>query len=52
MNAAKDSMKDAAPDGQTMVDQAYERMRRLILDNVWPPGQQLLEQEIALQLLL
>ena len=50
MNAAKDSIKDAPPDGQTMVDQAYERMRRLILDNVWPPGQQMLEQEIALQL--
>ena len=50
MNAAKESMKDASQDGQTMVDQAYERMRRLILDNVWPPGQQMLEQEIALQL--
>lgn len=40
----------SASDGQSMVDQAYGRMRRLILDNVWPPGRQLLEQEIALQL--
>ncbi|WP_229722558.1 GntR family transcriptional regulator [Xylophilus rhododendri] len=31
-------------------DAAYEQIRRLILDNVWPPGHQALEQEIALQL--
>lgn len=42
--------ENAAHEGQSMVDQAYERMRRLILDNVWPPGRQMLEQEIALQL--
>lgn len=31
-------------------DAAYEQIRRLILDNVWPPGHQALEQEIALML--
>jgi DNA-binding GntR family transcriptional regulator len=44
------AIENIAADGQTMVDHAYTRMRRLILDNVWPPGQQMLEQEIALQL--
>lgn len=29
---------------------AYEAIRRRILDNVWPPGHQALEQEIALEL--
>lgn len=29
---------------------AYELMRRRVLDNVWPPGHQALEQEIALEL--
>lgn len=33
-----------------MVDAAYQDMRRRILDNVWAPGFQALEQEIALQL--
>lgn len=33
-----------------MVDLAYQEMRRRILDNVWAPGYQALEQEIALQL--
>ena len=31
-------------------DAAYEGLRRRILDNVWPPGHQALEQEIALEL--
>ena len=34
----------------SMVDKAYQQLRRLILDNVWPPGHQALEQEVALQL--
>ncbi|MDP1953204.1 MAG: GntR family transcriptional regulator [Polaromonas sp.] len=37
-------------DGASMVDLAYQNMRRRILDNVWAPGYQALEQEIALQL--
>ena len=36
--------------GSSMVDAAYERMRRRILDNVWPPGHRALEQEVALEL--
>ena len=38
------------PDGLSMVDAAYKEMHRRILDNVWAPGHQALEQEIALQL--
>jgi DNA-binding GntR family transcriptional regulator len=34
----------------SMVDAAYEEMRRRILDNEWSPGRQALEQEIALAL--
>ena len=34
----------------SMVDQAYQQVRRRILDNVWPPGYQALEQEVALAL--
>lgn len=34
----------------SMVDIAYEQIRRRILDNVWPPGHRALEQEIALVL--
>lgn len=37
-------------DGLSLVDAAYQDMRRRILDNVWAPGWQALEQEIALQL--
>ena len=37
-------------DSVTMVDAAYREMHRRILDNVWAPGHQALEQEIALQL--
>jgi DNA-binding GntR family transcriptional regulator len=33
-----------------MVDEAYEEIRRRILDNVWPPGHRALEQEVALAL--
>lgn len=39
-----------SPDGASMVDAAYQNMRRRILDNVWAPGFQALEGEIALQL--
>ncbi|HYF17610.1 MAG TPA: GntR family transcriptional regulator [Ramlibacter sp.] len=34
----------------SLVDAAYQDMRRRILDNLWAPGYQALEQEIALQL--
>jgi DNA-binding GntR family transcriptional regulator len=36
--------------GPSMGDSAYERIRRLILDNAWPPGHRALEQEVALAL--
>lgn len=34
----------------SMVEAAYEQIRRRILDNVWPPGHRALEQEVALAL--
>lgn len=34
----------------SMVDAAYELIRRRILDNDWPPGHRALEQEVALAL--
>lgn len=43
MNAA------SAPSG-SLVDLAHEQIRRRILDNVWPPGHRMLEQEVALAL--
>ena len=36
------------PPGASLVDAAYEQIRRRILDNVWPPGHRALEQEVAL----
>ncbi len=42
-------MTAAQPSG-SLVDAAYERIRRRILDNVWPPGHRALEQEVALAL--
>ena len=36
--------------GASMVDAAYQQIRRRILDNVWPPGHRALEQEVALAL--
>jgi DNA-binding GntR family transcriptional regulator len=39
-----------SPEGASLADAAYQDMRRRILDNVWAPGYQALEQEIALQL--
>lgn len=44
MNAAN------ANAGTSLVDTAYELIRRRILDNVWPPGHRALEQEVALAL--
>lgn len=46
------SAQDAAkpPPSSSRKDLAYEGLRRRILDNVWPPGHQALEQEIALEL--
>lgn len=40
----------AALPGASLVDAAYDRIRRRILDNVWPPGHRALEQEVALEL--
>lgn len=37
-------------DPTNMVDVAYQGLKRRILDNVWAPGFQALEQEVALQL--
>jgi DNA-binding GntR family transcriptional regulator len=34
----------------SLVDAAYEQIRRRILDNVWPPGHRALEMEVALAL--
>ncbi len=36
--------------GVSMVDAAYEQIRKRILDNVWPPGHRALEQKVALEL--
>ena len=41
---------ESANASASLVDVAYEKMRRLILDNVWPPGHRALEQEAALAL--
>ena len=40
----------AATPGASLVDSAYEQIRRRILDNAWPPGHRALEQEVALAL--
>ena len=44
MNAA------ATAPAASMADLAYQEIRRRILDNVWPPGYQALEQAVALAL--
>jgi DNA-binding GntR family transcriptional regulator len=36
--------------GDSLVDVAYQTLRRRILDNAWPPGSRALEQELALEL--
>ena len=36
--------------GASLVDSAYQAIRRRILDNVWAPGHQALEQALALEL--
>ena len=38
------------PATASLVDAAHEKIRRRILDNVWPPGHRALEQEVALAL--
>jgi DNA-binding GntR family transcriptional regulator len=40
----------ATPSSESLVDLAYQKMRRRILDNEWPPGSRALEQELALEL--
>jgi len=37
------------PQGESMVDAAYRRIRQKILDNVWAPGTQALEGALALE---
>jgi DNA-binding GntR family transcriptional regulator len=41
---------DLATAGGSLVESAYQTMRRYILDNAWPPGYRALEQELALEL--
>ena len=41
------ALADQTSDSASMVDGAYQGMRRRILDNIWAPGYQALEQEIA-----
>jgi DNA-binding GntR family transcriptional regulator len=41
---------DPVADVGTLAEVAYQNIRRRILDNVWSPGYQALEQEIAVQL--
>ena len=36
--------------GLSLVDAAHEQIRQRILDNAWPPGHRMLEQEVALAL--
>ncbi len=43
-------MKAGSQPVGSLVDTAYEQIRRRILDNVWPPGHRALEQEVALAL--
>jgi DNA-binding GntR family transcriptional regulator len=38
------------PQGESLVDAAYRRIRQRILDNVWAPGTQALEGALALEL--
>ncbi|HSD44793.1 MAG TPA: GntR family transcriptional regulator [Burkholderiales bacterium] len=46
---ARRARRRAAPRG-SLVDAAYEALRRRILDNVYPPGYQALEQALATEL--
>jgi DNA-binding GntR family transcriptional regulator len=50
VKTASSELSDSGPAGASMADGAYQTMRRQILDNLWAPGYQALEQEIALQL--
>lgn len=43
-------MTTATAAAPSLVDAAHEQIRRRILDNVWPPGHRMLEQEVALAL--
>jgi DNA-binding GntR family transcriptional regulator len=38
------------PASSTMAEVAYEKMRSQVMGNLWPPGHQMLEQEVALAL--
>lgn len=44
------AQRDLPPPDESLVDLAYQSMRRRILDNVWPPGYRALEQELALSM--
>jgi DNA-binding GntR family transcriptional regulator len=43
-------MSALKPAPSSLVDEAYEQIRRRILDNVWPPGHRALEQEVGMAL--
>jgi DNA-binding GntR family transcriptional regulator len=48
LTALGTAMKPALPEpADSMVDSAYQQIRRLILDNAWPPGYRALEREVA-----
>lgn len=36
--------------GGSLVESAYQTMRRRVIDNAWPPGYRALEQELAIEL--
>lgn len=44
------SNNQMVPNSVPLAEIAFQQIRRRILDNVWPPGHQSLEQEIALEL--
>ncbi len=44
------NIAQASLDSTPLAELAFQQIRRRILDNVWPPGYQALEQEVALQL--
>ncbi len=50
MSSRPDKIADSGATGGSLVESAYQTMRRRILDNVWPPGHRALEQELALEL--
>lgn len=50
MPALQDSQEPAEPRAASLVENAYRAMKQAVLENVFPPGYQGSEQEIALRL--